>query len=90
MTFYDDMKIALSEAIEIEKGKIPMIEVENMSAETYKPKDISKSLGDWDNIPVVEPGEDEAAAIDEYLSGNPEYQPTISQDEVLRQLGITL
>lgn len=44
MTFYDDMKKALSEAIEIEKGKIPMIEVENMPAETYKPKDISKPL----------------------------------------------
>ena len=45
---------------------------------------------DWDSIPVVAAEPDEKEILAKYHSGDPEYQPTISQEEVLSQLGITL
>lgn len=44
----------------------------------------------WDNIPVEQPEEDEVEVIEQYLAGNPEYQPVITQDELLKDLGITM
>ena len=48
---------------------------------------ISKS---WGDIPVEQPEADEIEAVNQYLAGNPEYQPVITQDELLKDLGITM
>lgn len=39
MGFYEDIKKSLTEAIEIEKGNIPLTQMENMPAPTYLVKD---------------------------------------------------
>ena len=44
----------------------------------------------WNNIPVEQPETDEVEAVNQYLEGNPEYQPLITQDKLLKDLGITL
>ena len=36
----------------------------------------------------VEPEPDEMAAIEAYKAGDPEYQPYISQEELLKELGL--
>ena len=43
-----------------------------------------------DDIPVEQPEADEIEAVNQYLVGNPEYQPVITQDELLKDLGITM
>lgn len=42
MSFYEDIKKALIEAIEIKKGNITLIERENMSAPTFYAADNKK------------------------------------------------
>lgn len=46
MSFYEDMERALTEAIEIEKGNIPLKERKNMPAPTYYVADNDKELID--------------------------------------------
>lgn len=36
----------------------------------------------------VEPDEDEILAMSEYHNGNPDYRPTCSHEEVLKELGL--
>lgn len=38
MSFYEDLEKSLQQAIQIEKGNIPMRLVEDMPAPTYRPK----------------------------------------------------
>lgn len=40
------------------------------------------------NAEIAEPTLDEVRAIREYRKGNPEYRPTFSHDEVLKELGL--
>lgn len=44
----------------------------------------------WNDIPVEQSEADEIEAVNQYLAGNPEYQPVITQDELLKDLGITM
>ena len=44
----------------------------------------------WEEIPEDKPAEDEIAILEAYKNGDPEYQPLISQDELLKELGIQL
>ena len=46
MSFYEDMERALTEAIEIEKGNIPLTEKKNMPAPTFYVADNDKELID--------------------------------------------
>lgn len=46
MGFFEDMKQSLSEAIEMEKGNIPVVEKENMPAPTFVAVDEEKKLID--------------------------------------------
>ena len=46
MSFYEDMERALTEAIEIEKGNIPLTERKNMPAPTFYVADNDKELID--------------------------------------------
>ena len=46
MSFYEDMKKSLLEAIEIEKGNIPVKKREGMPADTYYISDCDKALID--------------------------------------------
>lgn len=48
------------------------------------------SIKSWDDIPVEQPEADEIETVNQYLAGNPEYQPVITQDELLKDLGITM
>lgn len=41
------------------------------------------------NAEETEPYEDELQAIAEYHNGTPDYQPNHSQDEVIRELGLS-
>ena len=38
MSFYEDLEKSLNQAIQIEKGNIPMNYVEDMPAPTYRPQ----------------------------------------------------
>ena len=40
------------------------------------------------NAEEVIPDPDELAAMNAYKSGNPEYQPSISQEELMKELGL--
>ena len=40
------------------------------------------------NAEEVEPDAEEIKALSAYHSGNPDYQPTISQEEVIKELGL--
>lgn len=40
------------------------------------------------NAEEVAPEPEELAALDAYHSGDPDYQPTLSQEEVLKELGL--
>ena len=40
------------------------------------------------NAKVVEPEEDELLALKAYANGAPEYQPSISQEDLLKELGL--
>ena len=40
------------------------------------------------NAEEVPPYPDEIAAINAYKSGDPEYQPSISQEELMKELGL--
>ena len=44
MTFYKELEEALLQAIEIKKGNIPMIEVEDMPAKTYRAENVDEKL----------------------------------------------
>lgn len=46
MGFYEDMEKSLMEAIEIEKGNIPLMEKKGMPATTYYISDHDKDLTD--------------------------------------------
>lgn len=46
MSFYEDMERALTEAIEIEKGNVPLTERKNMPAPTFYVADNDKELID--------------------------------------------
>lgn len=46
MSFFEDMEKSLSEAIEIEKGNIPLVERKGMAAPTYYVPDGEKTLID--------------------------------------------
>ena len=46
MSFYEDMEKSLLEAIEIDKGNIPVVQRENMPAPTYYISDNDKDLVD--------------------------------------------
>ena len=46
MGFYEDMEKSLFEAIEMEKGNIPVVQRENMPAPTYTAGDYDKKLID--------------------------------------------
>lgn len=40
------------------------------------------------NVEEVTPDPDEIAALNAYHSGDPDYQPAMSQEEVLKELGL--
>lgn len=40
------------------------------------------------NAEEVEPDPEELAALEAYTSGDPEYQPLLSRDTVMKELGI--
>lgn len=40
------------------------------------------------NVEEVVPEPDELAAIEAYKAGEPEYQPYISQEELMKELGL--
>lgn len=40
------------------------------------------------NVEEVTPDPEEIAALNAYHSGNPDYQPAMSQEEVLKELGV--
>lgn len=40
------------------------------------------------NVEEAPPEPDEPAAIEAYKAGNPEYQPYISQEELMKELGL--
>lgn len=40
------------------------------------------------NVESVEPDEDELLALKAYHEGDPDYQPSISQDNLLKELGL--
>ena len=40
------------------------------------------------NVEEVTPDPEEIAALNAYHSGNPDYQPAMSQEEVLKELGL--
>lgn len=42
------------------------------------------------NAEEDDPLPDEIAAIEAYLNGDPEYQPSYTQEEVMKQLGLTI
>lgn len=42
----------------------------------------------WDTFPEVEATEDEIAALEAYNNGDPEYQPTYTHEQVLKELGL--
>lgn len=48
------------------------------------------SIKSWDDIPVEPLEADEIEAVNQYLVGNPEYQSVVTQDELLKDLGITM
>lgn len=41
------------------------------------------------NAPVEKPDKEELEALSAYYSGNPEYQPAISQDELIKELDLS-
>ena len=41
-----------------------------------------------DNIEQVVPEPDEQAAMDAYKNGNPDYQPSVSQEDLLKELNL--
>ena len=40
------------------------------------------------NAPLAEPDEDEIEILNAYHNGNPEYQPAITHEELMNQLGL--
>ena len=60
MGFYEDIEKSLLEAIEMEKGNIPLAEKENMPAPTYVVEEKGKSneeIAKECNIPISEVNE---------------------------------
>ena len=41
-----------------------------------------------DNIEQIVPDPDEQAAMDAYKNGNPDYQPSVSQEDLLKELNL--
>ena len=41
-----------------------------------------------DNIEQIVPDPDEQAAMDAYKNGNPDYQPSVSQENLLKELNL--
>lgn len=42
MSHYEDLEKALLQAIEIKKGNIPLVEIENMPAPTYRAANLNE------------------------------------------------
>lgn len=40
------------------------------------------------NVEQIVPDPDEQAAMDAYKNGNPDYQPSISQEDLLKELNL--
>ena len=51
-------------------------------------EDAEKVWNLLNNVEEVTPDPDEIAALNAYHSGDPDYQPAMSQEEVLKELGL--
>ena len=40
------------------------------------------------NVEQIAPDPDEQAAMDAYKNGNPDYQPSVSQEDLLKELNL--
>ena len=40
------------------------------------------------NVEQIVPDPDEQAAMDDYKNGNPDYQPSVSQEDLLKELNL--
>ena len=40
------------------------------------------------NVEQIVPDSDEQAAMDAYKNGNPDYQPSVSQEDLLKELNL--
>ena len=61
----------------------------SISAErTVAMKDIDWNASELANVEEVEPEEDEIAVIKARQEGHPDYQPYVSQEELLKELGL--
>lgn len=68
MSFYTDMERALLEAIEIEKGNVPLVERENMPARTYYVAEDEQKL--IDELIEIRKSENMSQAELAHMTGN--------------------